>query len=64
MTGVTGRLLNKAERKAFWENVAFYNYIQHFLPEAQDFSYPDRKEELDADFPAFAQALQELKPSP
>ena len=63
MTGVTGRLLNKAERKAFWENVAFYNYIQHFLPEAQDFSYPDRKEELDADFPAFAQALRELKPS-
>ena len=63
MTGLSGRLLTEAERETFWESVAFYNYLQHFLPEAQQFSYKDRKEELDDDFPAFAQALQELKPS-
>lgn len=63
MTGLSGRLLTETERETFWESVAFYNYLQHFLPEAQQFSYKDRKEELDADFPAFAQALQELKPS-
>ena len=63
MTGLSGRLLTEVERETFWESVAFYNYLQHFLPEAQQFSYKDRKEELDADFPAFAYALKELKPS-
>ena len=63
MTGKGGHILSEKEREAFWESVAFYNYIQHFLPEAQEFSYEDRKEELNADFPAFIQIIRELKPS-
>ena len=62
MTGIRGRIISRQERADFWDRVAFYNYIQHFLPEAEDFTYPDRKSVLDADFPAFMQVLEELRP--
>lgn len=50
-------------RTSLWESVAFYNYIQHFLPEAVEFTYARHKEDMDADFTAFSQALYELKPA-
>lgn len=62
MTDKSGRLISSEDRENFWESVIFYNYIQHFLPEAEEFSYQDHKEELDADFPAFARVLDKLKP--
>ena len=62
MTGIRGRIITMQERLDFWNSVAFYNYIQHFLPEAEDFSYQERKSVLDADFPAFMQVLEELEP--
>lgn len=62
MTDKSGRLISSEDRENFWESVIFYNYIQHFLPEAEEFSYQDHKKELDADFPAFARVLDELKP--
>ena len=62
MTGIRGRIITQNERLDFWNSVAFYNYIQHFLPEAEDFSYHERKSVLDADFPAFMQVLEELEP--
>lgn len=62
MTGIRGRIISRNERLDFWNSVAFYNYIQHFLPEAEDFSYQERKSVLDADFPAFMQVLEELEP--
>ena len=62
MTDKSGRLISSEDRENFWESVIFYNYIQHFLPEAEEFSYQDHKEELDADFPAFARVLNKLKP--
>lgn len=62
MTGIRGRIITQNERLDFWNSVAFYNYIQHFLPEAEDFSYQERKSVLDADFPAFMQVLEELEP--
>ena len=55
-------IITQNERLDFWNSVAFYNYIQHFLPEAEDFSYQERKSVLDADFPAFMQVLEELEP--
>lgn len=62
MTDKSGRLISSEDRENFWESVIFYNYIQHFLPEAEEFSYQDHKEELDADFTAFARVLDKLKP--
>lgn len=62
LTGIYGRRISEAERLAFWNSVVFYNYIQHFLPEAEDFTYQERKPVLDADFPAFTQVIEELRP--
>lgn len=62
MTGINGRIISPEERLKFWDSVAFYNYIQHFLPEAEDFAYQERKTELDADFHAFANVIDELRP--
>lgn len=62
MTGINGRIISPEERLKFWDSVAFYNYIQHFLPEAEDFTYQERKNELDADFQAFANVIDGLRP--
>ncbi|MBO8474466.1 MAG: hypothetical protein IAB80_11390 [Bacteroidetes bacterium] len=62
LTGICGRRISNEERVMFWNSVAFYNYIQHFLPEAEDFSYQERKSSLDSDFPAFAKVIEELRP--
>ena len=59
----SGHLLTAEDKACLWDSVAFYNYIQHFLPEAVEFTYGEHKEDMDADFTAFAQVLGELKPS-
>ena len=59
----SGHLLTAEDKSSLWESVAFYNYIQHFLPEAVEFTYAGHKESMDADFAAFSQALYELKPA-
>ena len=59
----SGHLLTAEDKSSLWESVSFYNYIQHFLPEAVEFTYAGHKEDMDADFTAFSQALYELKPS-
>ena len=50
-------------REELWEHLAFYNFIQHYLPDAvEDFSYERWKDRLMEDLPAFAQVLEELRP--
>ena len=59
----SGHLLTAEDKSSLWESVAFYNYIQHFLPEAVEFTYAGHKEAMDANFTAFSQVLNELKPA-
>lgn len=61
MTGESD-YIPRSDRAAFWESVAFYNYIQHFLHEAVRLDYHNMKEALDRDFSAFEQVLEELVP--
>lgn len=50
-------------RAAFWDKVAFYNWIQHYLPEPQeDFQYQQWEEVFLRDLPAFEDVLQDLRP--
>ena len=50
-------------RAAFWDKVAFYNWIQHYLPEPQeDFQYRQWEEVFLRDLPAFEEVLRELRP--
>ena len=50
-------------RAAFWDKVAFYNWIQHYLPEPQeDFQYQQWEEVFLRDLPAFEEVLRELRP--
>lgn len=50
-------------RAAFWDKVAFYNWIQHYLPEPQeDFQYRQWEEVFLRDLPAFEEVLRDLRP--
>lgn len=50
-------------RAAFWDKVAFYNWIQHYLPEPQeDFQYWQWEEVFLRDLPAFEEVLRKLRP--
>ena len=61
---VTGRNdhLPKPVKYRFWEHVAFYNYVQHYLPDGNAPRYDDNREMLDADWPALQDLLDELQP--
>lgn len=61
MTGECNHIASE-DRDAFWESVAFYNYLQYLLPESRKLGYKDDKQVFDRDFPSFAQVLEELAP--
>ena len=65
----THRMLGKKSflgsdaRASFWEKVAFYNWIQHYLPgPVEDFSYDRWEPVFMQDLPAFEDVLRELRP--
>ena len=61
---MTGRNdhLPKPVKYRFWEHVAFYNYVQHYLPDGNAPRYEESREMLDADWPALQDVLDELRP--
>ena len=55
--------LGPESRASFWERVAFYNWIQHYLPgPVEDFSYDRWEPVFMQDLPAFEDVLRELRP--
>lgn len=55
--------LGSEARASFWERVAFYNWIQHYLPgPVEDFSYDRWEPVFMQDLPAFEDVLRELRP--
>ena len=55
--------LGSEARASFWERVAFYNWIQHYLPgPVEDFSYERWEPVFMQDLPAFEDVLHELRP--
>lgn len=54
--------LTEAEKRRFWDQVAFTNYIQHYWPNGYTPSYADNKELFDTDYEAFREVLLQLKP--
>lgn len=54
--------LTKEQKREFWDSVAFYQYTQHYLPDGFTPSYKDEKELFDEDYPAFADAINDLQP--
>ena len=62
MSGIK-KYVGSGVRAAFWDKVAFYNWIQHYLPEPQeDFQYRQWEEVFLRDLPAFEEVLRELRP--
>lgn len=62
MSGIK-KYVGSGVRAAFWDKVAFYNWIQHYLPEPQeDFQYRQWEEVFLRDLPAFEDVLRELRP--
>ncbi len=62
MSGIKSYVGNRI-RSAFWDKVAFYNWIQHYLPGPQeDFQYRQWEEVFLRDLPAFEEVLRELRP--
>ena len=65
----THRMLGKKSyigleaRASFWESVAFYNWMQHYLPgPVEDFSYDRWEQVFMQDLPAFKDVLHVLRP--
>lgn len=54
--------LSEEEKCAFWDQVAFTNYIQHYWPDGNSPQYSENETLYDADYEAFAQVVSELKP--
>ena len=55
--------LGPESRASFWERVAFYNWIQHYLPgPVEDFSYDRWEPVFMQDLPAFEDVLREFRP--
>lgn len=54
--------LTEDEKRNFWEQVAFTNYLQHYLPDGFTPDYAGHEELYDADYGAFTEVLEELKP--
>ena len=55
--------LGSEARASFWERVAFYNWIQHYLPgPVEDFSYERWEPVFMQDLPSFEDVLRELRP--
>lgn len=62
MSGIK-KYVGSGVRAAFWDKVAFYNWIQHYLPEPQeDFQYRQWEDVFLRDLPAFEEVLRELRP--
>lgn len=54
--------LTEDEKRHFWDQVAFTNYIQHYWPDGYTPAYADNKELFDTDYEAFREVLLQLKP--
>lgn len=54
--------LTEQEKRDFWEQVAFTNYIQHYWPDGYTPPYNGNEPLFDADYEAFKEVLDELKP--
>lgn len=54
--------LSEDEKRNFWDQVAFTNYIQHYWPDGYTPPYEDNKSLFDADYEALEEVLDELKP--
>lgn len=61
MKGKSDVLLEE-DKESFWENVAFYNYIQDFLPDKTVLDPELDREWLESYYPALEDVLMELKP--
>lgn len=54
--------LTKEQKQELWNNVAFYQYTQHFLPDGYTPSYKEEKDLFDNDYDSFKEVLEELNP--
>lgn len=54
--------LTEQEKRDFWEQVAFTNYIQHYWPDGYTPPYNGNEPLFDADYGVFKEVLDELKP--
>lgn len=54
--------LTEDEKRNFWEQVAFTNYLQHYLPDGYMPDYTGNEKLFDADYEAFIEVLEELNP--
>ncbi|MCC8039108.1 MAG: hypothetical protein LIP02_13400 [Bacteroidales bacterium] len=54
--------LSAEQREGFWNQVAFTNYLQHFLPDDITPDYKGHKALYDYDYESFREVLDELKP--
>ena len=55
--------LSEKQKRDFWNRVAFYNYVQHYLPDGFTPDYDEANKDMyDDDYEAFAEVIDELKP--
>lgn len=54
--------LSEDEKRSFWAQVAFTNYIQHYWPDGYTPPYTENESLFDADYEAFQDVLNELQP--
>ena len=54
--------LSEDEKRSFWAQVAFTNYIQHYWPDGYTPPYTENESLFDADYETFQDVLNELQP--